>query len=103
MTEVPNGPVLACGAVDCSMRIPAVSVQASSASTVELGLEPPVRSDPRHDAIDRWGVALTEHDDVEVDRLVRQSRADRVEGATSGRLGPMLGQLDTSSPIVSAE
>jgi len=85
------------------MRIPALSIEASSASTFELGLQLPVRPDPRHDAIDRWGVALAEHDDVEVDRLVRQSRADRVEGATFGRLGPMWSQLDLTSLIGAVE
>ena len=59
--------------------------------------------DPRLDAIDRWGAALTQHDDVEVDRLVRQSRADRVESATAGRLGTMLGQRDPTSPSRAVE
>ena len=48
-------------------------------------------SDHRRDVIDRWRSALERGDGDEVDLLVRLSRADRLEGVRSGRLGPMLG------------
>lgn len=32
---------------------------------------------PRRVTIERWGAALADHDDIEVERLVRQSRIDR--------------------------
>ena len=47
--------------------------------------------------IDRWGAALGLGDDVEVERLVCQSRADRVDAATSGLLGTMLGGVVAGS------
>jgi hypothetical protein len=52
------------------------------------------------DTLDSWGAALEHGDDVEVDRLVRQSRADRNGLATSGQRGTMLGQV---APSVSDE
>jgi hypothetical protein len=58
--------------------------------------------DSQRVAIDCWGAALERGDGDEVDRLVRQSRADWVEVATSGRMGPMLGQSDPS-PIGDVE
>jgi hypothetical protein len=86
------------------MRVPSSFVAGTSAPTVEACLgRLPLPLDPRLDAIDRWGAALAEHDDVEVDRLVRQSRADRVEGATAGRFGTMLGRLDPTSPSGAVE
>lgn len=104
MTQRACEPASACSAVDCSMRVPASFVETTSPPTVDAGLgRRTVPVDPRLDAIDRWGAALAQHDDVEVDRLVRQSRADRVEGATAGRFGRMLGQLDPMSPSGAVE
>jgi hypothetical protein len=86
------------------MRVPTPFVATISGKPVAADLgRRTVPVDPRLDAIDRWGAALAEHDDVEVDRLVRQSRADRVEGATAGRFGTMLGQLDPTSPSGAVE
>jgi hypothetical protein len=97
-------PASACSAVDCAMRIPASFVAATSLPTVEAGLRGrTVPIDPRLDAIDRWGAALAQHDDAEVDRLVRKSRAARVEDATAGRFGIVLGQLDPTSPSRAVE
>jgi hypothetical protein len=50
-----------------------------------------------NDTLARWGVALEQGDEDEVARLVRQSRADRLEVATSGQLGTMLGQVAPSA------
>jgi chromosome condensin MukBEF MukE localization factor len=50
-------------------------------------------------AIDRWGAALQQGDDEEVDRLVRQSRADRVEAAMSGQLGTMVVSTDPAATM----
>jgi len=98
------GPASACSGVDFAMRVPPSFVEATAAPTVDAGLgRRTFPLDPRLDAVARWGAALTEHDDVEVDRLVRQSRAGRVEGATAGRFGTMLGQLDPTSPIGTVE
>ena len=72
---------------------PAIAMLSSPNQAHRMG-----EGDPRLDVIDRWRVALSQHDDDEVDRLVRQSRADRVEGATSGRLGLMLGLAVSSAP-----
>jgi hypothetical protein len=51
--------------------------------------------DARHDArratLEQWGVALALGDDATVERVVRQSRTDRIWLAASGQLGTMLG------------
>ncbi|MBI4935185.1 MAG: hypothetical protein HY828_14985 [Actinobacteria bacterium] len=49
------------------------------------------------DTLARWRAALAQGDEDEVARLVRLSRADRNEIATSGQLGAMLGQVDPTS------
>jgi hypothetical protein len=49
------------------------------------------------DMLARWGAALAQGDEDEVARLVRLSRADRNEIATSGQLGAMLGQVDPTT------
>ncbi len=49
------------------------------------------RRTPRRVAIDRWSEALARGDDIEADRLVRQSRIDRVGIAATGQLGVMVG------------
>ena len=47
--------------------------------------------DPHRQAIDRWCTALGLGDDDEVERVVVQSRVDRTDDATAGKLGTMLG------------
>ena len=46
--------------------------------------------DPQRDVIRRWSAALANGDADEVERLVRQGRAARIESSRRGRLGPML-------------
>ena len=45
----------------------------------------------RRDSIDAWCAAVACRDDAEVERLVRQSRVDRIWDAASGQLGTMVG------------
>jgi hypothetical protein len=45
----------------------------------------------RRDTIDAWCAAVACRDDAEVERLVRQSRVDRMWDAASGQLGMMVG------------
>lgn len=74
------------------LRGSGVAARATSVAPMESGLDRGVnRLDPRRDTIDRWSAALARGDDAEVDRLVRQSRIDRVWVAASGQLGTMLG------------
>ena len=47
--------------------------------------------DPRCNTVELWSAALARRDGAEVDRLVRQSRVDRICAAASGQLGTMLG------------
>jgi hypothetical protein len=49
------------------------------------------RLESRSDTLEHWGAALARGDEAAVDRVVRQSRADRIWLAASGQLGPMLG------------
>ena len=59
-------------------------------------------TDPHASAIIRWTAALTRHDDVEVERLVRQSRADRVDGVADRLLGTPPGIGTSAAPMVEA-
>lgn len=52
----------------------------------------------RRATIEQWGVALGQGDDKEVDRLVQKSRAARVETATSGLMGTMIGRRSSTTP-----
>ena len=74
------------------LRGSGVTARPTSVAPMESGLHRGVnRLDPRRETIDRWSAALARGDDAEVDRLVRQSRIDRVWVAASGQLGTMLG------------
>jgi hypothetical protein len=54
-------------------------------------------ADPdRRNALDCWGAALARGDVAEVDRLVRQSRIDRLH-VGSERLGTLSGQADPTA------
>jgi hypothetical protein len=60
--------------------------------TMESGLDRCVdRLNHRRDTIDHWTTALASGDAAAVERLVRQSRIDRIWVAASGQLGEMLG------------
>jgi hypothetical protein len=59
-------------------------------------------ADPQASAINRWAAALTRHDDVEVERLVQQSRADRVDGVADRLLGSLPGIGPSTAPPVEA-
>jgi hypothetical protein len=60
--------------------------------TLETGLDRCVdRLNSRRDTLDHWSAALARGDDAAVERLVQQSRIDRIWVAASGQLGPMLG------------
>ncbi len=56
------------------------------------------RRDRQRDAVGRWTEALGQGDHEEVERLVRRSRAIRVEDAGFGRLGRMVGSVDPTAP-----
>ncbi len=47
--------------------------------------------DRRRETIGHWTAALARGDDAAVERLVRQSRIDRIWVGVSGQLGTMLG------------
>ncbi len=99
--EAVSGPAFSADALEGSVWFRGPFDDAAPTSAVELGLERAgMGHDARRDAVDRWRVALAEHDDDEVERLVQQSRADRVEGATSGRLGAWLGGAIAPDPDV---
>jgi hypothetical protein len=48
--------------------------------------------------MDLWGAAFDHGDAAEVERLVRQSRAERLVEANAGLLGQMLGQVPGQMP-----
>jgi hypothetical protein len=68
----------------------------------ESPIGPHTAIEARRAVIDHWSEALDHGDDVEVERLVCQSRSDRVDAATSGLLGLVLGgtvPLAASGPV----
>ena len=84
------------GETSGSAVTPAMVVAALARAMGPMPLED--QPEDRLDAIDRWGDALEQGDEDEVDRLVRQSRADRSDGALSARLGLVLGENDALRP-----
>lgn len=67
------------------------ALEASEAPT-GAGRDPRVeRVDLQRELFENWRAALARGDDAEVDRLVRQSRIERVWAAASGPLDAMLG------------
>lgn len=55
-------------------------------------------ADANASAIDRWAAAMTRHDDIEIERLVQQSRADRVDGVADRLLGSLPGIGTSAAP-----
>lgn len=80
---------------DLPIRDSGSAARAESAEPAESGLDRRLeRGDPRRHVIDAWRAALDRGDDVEVDRLVRQSRIDRRRSTASNPLAALLGHAD---------
>ena len=88
---------------EVDVRASAGPVEAISSPMEVAAGQSAERPDPQWDVIDRWAAALAQGDVDEVDRLVRHSRFVRLEEATSGRLGAMVGQLDPAPQSVAVE